>query len=95
MNKSTSFQTAFLVIAAAMTIFGGMIFSPGARFLFLSVAGLIVLVPLFKSASRAKRIIAFIILAAVVLQGIPAWKQFRSQLNRYRESAEPGGKTIL
>jgi hypothetical protein len=81
-----SSQIALLVFAGIFVVLGGMIGSPDGRLLALSIAGMLALLLLFRSSSRIRRILALLILAAVVLQAIPAWRQHRPLSDQYRGS---------
>jgi hypothetical protein len=86
MKMVASSQFALLVFAGIFVVLGGMIGSPDGRLLALSIAGLLALILLLRGSSRILRILALLILAAVVLQAIPAWRQHRSLSDRYRVS---------
>jgi hypothetical protein len=90
MKMVASSQIALLVFAGIFVVLGGMIGSPDGRLLALSIAGLLALILLFRGSSRIRRILALLIMAAVVLQAIPAWRQHRSFSNRHRVS--PGNQ---
>jgi hypothetical protein len=80
-KKSSS--TALLVVAAIFTAIGGMIASPEGRLLSLLVAGLMALAVLLLGPSLMRRIIASFIVAAVVLQAIPSYRQYHSFHERH------------
>jgi membrane protein implicated in regulation of membrane protease activity len=92
MKMIASSQTAFLVLAGIFAILSGMILTPDGRLLPLFIAGLIAVIILFVGSSRAKRFIALIILAVVVYLFIPAWQQYRSHLDQYRNRVSPSDK---
>jgi hypothetical protein len=86
MKKGSSSQAAFLILAGLLTIVGGMIISPDGRLLSLAIAALLALIVLVFGCTRIKRIIALIVLVAVVLMMIPAWQQHSSFRDRYRDN---------
>jgi hypothetical protein len=90
MKMAVSSQVALLVFAGIFAVLGGMIGSPDGRLLALSVAGLLGFILLFCGASLIRRLLALLVLAAVVLQAIPALRQHRSLPDRYR--ASPGNQ---
>jgi hypothetical protein len=82
MAKSSS--TALLVVAAGLAVMGGMILSPDGRLLSLALGGLIAVAVLFLGPFRVRRILALLILAAILLQAVPAYRQYHSFRDGYR-----------
>jgi len=95
MKMNPSSQVALLVIACASAILGSMILSPDGRLLPLFVAGLIAVILLSVDSSLIKKCLALLLLASVVYLILPAWKQYRSHLDQYRNRATSGGKTNI
>ena len=93
MKMKGSSSTALLVFAAVLAVVGGMIASPDGRLLTLIVAGLMTLLVLFFGASLIRRVIALAILVGVVLQAVPAWREFGSRPDSYRTHARESQKT--
>jgi membrane protein implicated in regulation of membrane protease activity len=90
MKTAESSQTALLVLAGILMLLGNMIPSPGGRLLLLIIAGLVAAAVLLLGSFPVRRVIAFLILAIVVFQSLAAWRQYRSESDRYRHGAHPG-----
>lgn len=90
MRIARSSSTALLVVAVLLALIGGVIISPDGRLLSLSVGGLFALAVLFFGPSLVRRIIAILILLAVVLQIVPAYRQYGSFREHQGDRAKQG-----
>lgn len=85
MTMKRSSSTTLLVFSAALAVLGSIILSPEGRLLLFALAGLIACLILLLGPSAVRRIIALVILAAVISQAFPAWDQYRANMQRYRQ----------
>jgi hypothetical protein len=91
---ASSSQVALLVFAGIFLILSGMIGSPDGRLLALLIAGLCALPILIFGSSQIRRIFAILILAAVISQAIPAWRQHQEDRHPKRPGLNVEMKTI-
>ena len=84
MKMKGSSSTTLLVLAAVLAVVGGMIATPDGRLLVLVVAGLMTLPVLLFGASLIRRVIALVVLVGVVLQAVPAWREYDTRSDPYR-----------
>jgi hypothetical protein len=73
-----SSSTTLLVAAAILTVIGAMMLSPEGRLLVLVIGGLAVLSVVFFGPSSLRRVIALVILIAIILQIPSSYRQYRS-----------------
>ncbi len=85
MTMKRSSSTTLLVLSAALAGFGSIVLSPEGRFLLFILSGLTACIILFVGPSAVRRIIALVLLAAVIFQAFPLWDQYRSSMQRYRQ----------
>ena len=84
--KDTS-STALLVFAAVCLLLGLVILSPDGRIFSLVLAGIMTAVVLVFGGSRKKRIVALVILLAVIAQAIPTFRESRASSDAQRKRA--------
>lgn len=90
MKMAAASQNALLAFALIFVILGGLIGSPDGRLFALAISGLCAIAVLFCGSTRTRRILSLLLLAAVILQAIPAWREHRNARHFRRPGANAG-----